>query len=241
MSWFEPSILFLIFYVIKIKRFEKGWSQLPKYVDPCQEAVSIVIAVRNEAQNIGHLLEDLQVQSHTNFEIIIVNDGSNEKLTLEILKKLKKNKKIKIINKKNSGLSAARNSGIDVSKSKYILMLDSDDWLRLDALEIFYKYLEKNKKVSYVYSNIHLADEKKGVLKKNFNFFEQLFTNQIPYCILFRRNIFERSFKYDEKMKKGFEDWDLNIRLGAKGFYGKCINKNLFKQSKYKSGSEILK
>ena len=68
----------MIFYVIKIKRFEKGWSQLPKYVDPCQEAVSIVIAVRNEAQNIGHLLEDLQVQSHTNFEIIIVDDHSSD-------------------------------------------------------------------------------------------------------------------------------------------------------------------
>ena len=49
-------------------------------------------------------------------------------------------------------------------------MLDADDWLRLDAIEIFFNYLEKNKKISYVYSNIHLADEKKGILKK-FQFF----------------------------------------------------------------------
>ena len=42
--------------------------------------------------------------------------------------------------------------------TKYILMLDSDDWLRLDTLEIFYNFLEKNKNYSYVYSNIHLAD-----------------------------------------------------------------------------------
>ena len=97
-------------------------------------------------------------------------------------------------------------------------MLDADDWLRLDAIEIFFNYLEKNKKISYVYSNIHLADEKKGILKKNFNFFEQLFTNQIPYCILFRKKIFEKGFTYDEKMKKGFEDWDLNIRLGKMVF-----------------------
>ncbi len=39
-----------------------------------------------------------------------------------------------------------------------------------------------------------------------------------------------------EKMKKGFEDWDLNIRLGAKGFYGKCINKNLFNYNVSKKG-----
>jgi len=198
--------------------------------------ISVVIPCYNAGQFLTRSVESILAQTFRNFEIIIINDGSNDRITLQILKKFKKNKKIKIINKKNSGLSAARNSGIGVSKSKYILMLDSDDWLRLDALEIFYKYLEKNKKVSYVYSNIHLADEKKGVLKKNFNFFEQLFTNQIPYCILFRRNIFERGFKYDEKMKKGFEDWDLNIRLGAKGFYGKCINKNLFNYNVSKKG-----
>jgi glycosyltransferase involved in cell wall biosynthesis len=167
---------------------------------------------------------------------MIINDGSTDNITLKILKQLKKNSKIKVVNKKNSGLSAARNTGINLSTTKYILMLDSDDWLRLDALEIFYNFLEKNKKYNYVYSNIHLADEKKGILRKNYNFFEQLFTNQIPYCIFFRKKIFDNNFRYDEKMKKGFEDWDLNIRLGARGDYGKCLNKNLFNYNVSKQG-----
>ena len=115
-------------------------------------------------------------------------------------------------------------------------MLDADDWLRFDALQIFYNFLEKNKKFNYVYSNIHLADEKRGILKKNYNFFEQLFTNQIPYCIFFRTKIFDNDFRYDENMKKGFEDWDLNIRLGAKGDFGKCLNKNLFNYNVSKQG-----
>ena len=198
--------------------------------------ISVIIPCYNSGQFLTRSVESILGQTFRSFEIIIINDGSTDKITLQILNKYKKNKKIKIVSKKNAGLSAARNSGIEFSKSKYILMLDADDWLRLDTLEIFYNFLERNKKVSYVYSNIHLADEKKGVLKKNFNFFEQLFTNQIPYCVLIRKSILCKKFRYDQKMKKGFEDWDLNIRLGSSGYYGKCINKNLFNYNVSKQG-----
>ena len=151
--------------------------------------VSIVIPCYNAGQYLTRSVESILFQSFKKFKIIIINDGSTDNITLKILKQLKKNPKIKIVNKKNSGLPAARNTGINLSNTKYILMLDADDWLRFDALQIFYNFLEKNKKFNYVYSNIHLADEKKGILKKNYNFFEQLFTNQIPYCIFFRTKI----------------------------------------------------
>ena len=201
--------------------------------------ITIIIPCYNSGNFLIRSVESVIGQTFKNFKIIIINDGSNDNITLKILKEFKKNPKIKIVNKKNSGLSAARNTGINLSNTKYILMLDSDDWLRMDALKIFYNFLEKNKKYSYVYSNIHLADEKKGILRKNYNFFEQLFTNQIPYCIFFKKNIFDNNFRYDEKMKKGFEDWDLNIRLGARGDYGKCLNKNLFNYNVSKQGMLI--
>jgi len=198
--------------------------------------ISIVIPCYNAGQYLTRSVESILFQSFKNYKIIIINDGSTDKITLKILKQLKKNPKIKIVNKKNSGLPAARNTGINLSNTKYILMLDADDWLRFDALQIFYNFLEKNKKFNYVYSNIHLADEKRGILKKNYNFFEQLFTNQIPYCIFFRKEIFDNNFRYDENMKRGFEDWDLNIRLGARGDFGKCLNKNLFNYNVSKQG-----
>ena len=201
--------------------------------------ITIIIPCYNSGNFLIRSVESVIGQTFKNFKIIIINDGSNDKITLKILKEFKKNPKIKIVNKKNSGLSAARNTGINLSNTKYVLMLDADDWLRMDALKVFYNFLEKNKKYSYVYSNIHLADEKKGILRKNYNFFEQLFTNQIPYCIFFRKNIFDNNFRYDEKMKKGFEDWDLNIRLGARGDYGKCLNKNLFNYNVSKQGMLI--
>lgn len=198
--------------------------------------ITVIIPCYNSGKFLLRSIESILNQSFTEHEILIINDGSTDKITLKILDDLSKEKKIKVINKKNCGLPAARNTGIQNCITPYILFLDADDWLRLDALKIFYRFLIKNKNVSYVYSNISLADEKKGVLKKNFNFFEQLFTNQIPYCILFRREVFDINFRYDEKMKKGFEDWDLNIRLGGRGLYGKCINKDLFNYNVSKQG-----
>lgn len=131
MSWFELSILFLIFYAIKIKRFDKGWSQLPKYVDPCQEAVSVVIAVRNEAQNIGHLLEDLQAQSHPNFEVIIVDDHSSDD-TKNIVRL---HPKARLLSADKEGKKAALTQGIEAAQKALILTTDADcrlhpDWIR---------------------------------------------------------------------------------------------------------------
>tara|TARA_B110000003_G_scaffold269328_1_gene300205 strand:- start:1621 stop:3660 length:2040 start_codon:yes stop_codon:yes gene_type:complete len=201
--------------------------------------ITVIIPCYNSGNFLVRSVESILNQTFQSYEILIINDGSTDEITLQILKRYKNTKKIRIINKKNSGLSAARNSGIENSNTPYILMLDADDWLRLDALKTFYNFLNKNKKIYYVYSNISLADEKKGILKKNYNFFEQLFTNQIPYCMLFRKEVFDNNFRYDEKMKKGFEDWDLNIRLGSKKLFGKCLNKELFNYNVSKKGMLI--
>ena len=189
--------------------------------------VTVIIPCYNAGFSILRTLQSLKSQTYKNFNIIIINDGSTDSVTLKILKDLKQ-KNVKVINQKNKGLSIARNVGILESKTKFILPLDSDDWLASDAIESFVKVLLKNKNLSFVYSNIVNQNQSTGVLKKNFNFFEQHFSNQIPYCMLIRRSILIQVGLYDENMKSGFEDWELNIRLGKNGFLGFCINKNLF-------------
>ena len=190
--------------------------------------VTIVIPCYNAGFSLVRTVNSLKFQTFKDFEIIIVNDGSNNKLTLTILKSLKQ-QNLKIINQKNKGLASARNRGALSSDSEFILFLDSDDWLDNRAVELFVKFLNKNKKISYVYSNIVNKNENNAVLKKTFNFFEQLFSNQIPYSILIRREDFIKAGVYDEDMPlMGFEDWDLNIRLGKLNLYGSCLDKNLF-------------
>ena len=71
----------------------------------------------------------LLLQDFKDLEIIFVNDGSTDNSLEEILKIQKNDKRIKIINKKNGGLSSARNAGLDIAKGEFILFVDSDDRL----------------------------------------------------------------------------------------------------------------
>lgn len=99
-----------------------------------QPVVSIVIP----AYNVGNFLQDtlLSVQNQTwkDFEVICINDGSSDD-SLEIIKKFtKSDKRFKIINKKNEGVSSARNDGMKVAQGKYIMFLDGDDYLHPYAM-----------------------------------------------------------------------------------------------------------
>ena len=132
--------------------------------------VAVIIPCYNAGYSLLRTVNSLKLQTYKNIKIIIVNDGSTNKLTLTILKSLKQQNLV-IINKKNEGLASARNKGVINSNSEYILFLDSDDWLDNRAIEKFVQFLIKNKKISYVYSNIVCKNESNAVLKKNFNFF----------------------------------------------------------------------
>lgn len=96
--------------------------------------VSIVVPVYNVELYIRKCIESILKQTYQNFELILVDDGSTDKSML-IIEKYINDKRIKVFNKKNGGLSDARNFGIDRANGKYITFIDSDD-------EITNKYLE---------------------------------------------------------------------------------------------------
>lgn len=100
----------------------------------------IIVPVFNVENYLEKCLESLVNQKYCNYKIICINDGSTDN-SGSILEKYKRNykNKIIIINQKNSGLSSARNTGLDfiVDKSNcYITFVDSDDWVALDYLKI---------------------------------------------------------------------------------------------------------
>ena len=189
--------------------------------------VTVIIPCYNSGFSILRTLQSLRSQTYKNFSIIIINDGSNDLVTLKILKNIF-DKNVRIIHQKNAGLASARNTGILNCSTEFILPLDADDWLASNALETFTLFLKKKKKYDYVYSNIVNQDQSTGSLKKHYNYFEQLFSNQIPYSIFIRTDILKKVGMYDLAMKNGFEDWELNLRLGKKGYVGHCLNKDLF-------------
>ncbi len=114
--------------------------------------VSVIIPCYNEGYYLLEAVESVLNQTFEELEIIIVNDGSTDELTLELLESLQE-KGVQIINKKNGGLSSARNAGLSVAKGKYIQFLDSDDYISNNKIEVQMDFLHKNPGISFCYCN----------------------------------------------------------------------------------------
>ena len=202
--------------------------------------ISIIVPCFNSGKTIKRTIESLKNQTWSQKEIIVVNDGSNDLNTLNILNSLEG---VLIINQKNCGLSAARNSGANKAKGRFLFFIDSDDWIEEDCLELMFNYSKENCSNNnyFIFSDIVLEGNITKNVTKNYNFFEQLFLNQVPYSIFIERNTWELNNGYDENMRLGYEDWEFNIRLGAKNIFGKRLPLPLFHYSVCSSGMLISK
>lgn len=103
------------------------------------DKVSVIVPVYNGEKYIKKCLNDLMNQTYKNYEVIIIDDGSTDN-TSEICKLIcKKDSRFKYFYQKNSGVSAARNLGLDVLQGEYIVFVDSDDTISVHLLEYLYK------------------------------------------------------------------------------------------------------
>ena len=102
-------------------------------------SISVVIPLYNKEASIERTIQTVLTQGFVYFELIVVNDGSTDN-GLEIVKSIK-DKRIKIINKENGGVSSARNRGILEATADYIAFLDADDYWEPDYLEEMYKLI----------------------------------------------------------------------------------------------------
>lgn len=138
--------------------------------------ISVIIPMYNASRFIKKCIISILDQTYENFELLIINDGSTDN-SLEICNKFK-DKRIKIINQKNSGSEHARLTGIEHSKGDYICFIDADDWITKDYLETLITPAQKyNVDVTCIKS--YKVLDKYGIIKlKNGwdNFQEKLLT-----------------------------------------------------------------
>jgi len=103
--------------------------------NPNKPMVSIIIPAYNAGRFISETIESVLLQSFTNWELIIVNDGSKDNTGEIISKYAAADKRISIITKENSGVSDTRNKGIEKSKGEMLAFLDADDIWEANFLE----------------------------------------------------------------------------------------------------------
>lgn len=193
--------------------------------------ISIIIPCFNHGQ---YLLEALQSVERCNnkdlFEIIIINDGSTDGHTIQVLKDVESNKDYRVIHQPNQGLGAARNNAIRQARGEYILPLDSDNRLRPAYITKSITILDNNPSVAIVYGNAwRFGDEE---LLWNIGPFDQqllMVGNYIDACAVFRKKMWEDLGGYDDKMPvMGVEDWDFWLRASFKGYMFHYIPEVLF-------------
>lgn len=105
------------------------------------DLISIIVPVYNVEQYLSRCIDSIIDQTYTNLEIILVDDGSPDRCGEMCEEYAARDKRIKVIHKENGGLSEARNAGIDASSGKYLMFVDSDDYIAPDMVKKLYDAL----------------------------------------------------------------------------------------------------
>ena len=179
------------------------------------ELVSIVIPVYNHSAELKKCIASIHAQTHQNYEIIVVDDGSDEKVVIT-------DPNIRLIGQPNKGAPAARNKGFEVSKGEYVLFCDADVVMKPNMLARMLCALQSDSKASYAYSSFYFGFKKFTV--PTFSAGKLKGMNYIHTTSLIRRADFP---KFDESLRR-FQDWDLWLTMLSQGKVGVGISEVLF-------------
>lgn len=204
--------------------------------------VSIIVPCYNHAQFLSEALQSVLNQSYSNWECIIINDGSLDNTEKVAEQWLIKDSRFKYIKKDNGGLSSARNAGIAVAVGDYIVTLDSDDKYEMTFIEKATSILNNKLEIGVVSSwGIRFFKNKYYDIFKPIggtidNF---LFSNASIGTAMFRKKCWEDCGGYDEEMLKGYEDWEFYIRVAMNGWQTEIIKEPLFYYRQHKSSMRV--
>jgi len=174
-------------------------------------------------------------QTFSDIEIIIVNDGSTDAFTNNLLATYDK-PKTTVITTDNQGLAAARNTGIHSSSGTYILPLDADDKIGPEYAEEAVKILDEQPDVGIVYCNAEFFGEVSGKWElPEFSFQQMLLGNHIFCSAFFRREDYDQTPGYNPNMQYGWEDWDFWLSILELNKKAHKINRTLFYYRKRKA------
>ncbi|GAP72521.1 glycosyltransferase family 2 protein [Candidatus Symbiothrix dinenymphae] len=189
--------------------------------------LSIIVPVYNQEPYLAKCLDSLLNQDLTNYEILAINDGSTDNSANILEKYALKYDNVMVVNQENKGLGGARNTGLSRARGKYVMFIDSDDYIEPNSLSILINKISADKS-DILYANFIKVDTSGNIVAKqpqeqtthyttdivdNVTFFSRHF-GFVCYVCLF---IFERNFlvenKFSFKEKIYMEDTEAIPRL----------------------------
>lgn len=182
---------------------------------------SVVIPVYNKVTTLARTLRSVFNQSYADFEVIAIDDGSSDGSLLVLQDFAAKYSKLRVVSQQNSGVSVARNRGVQESNGEWIAFLDADDVWLSKFLEVMHRLIESCPKARMVGSNFYILQARKIFCMKNsfrdgyIDFFRWWTPQKIPFhtsghCI--RRDVFLEVGGYNERLSF-YEDAELMFRV----------------------------
>lgn len=174
--------------------------------------ISVIVPCYNQAGYLDECLQSVQEQTFSNWECIIINDGSPDDTERVAKEWAEKDNRFKYVQKENGGVASARNYGIENANGTWILPLDGDDKIGRDYLHLAAQEFPLNPHI--VYCKAEYFGAKTGeIALGEFTQAVMLIENQIFCSAFFKKKSWSALKGYDEKMTAGYEDWEFWLRF----------------------------
>lgn len=176
--------------------------------------ISVIVPCYNQGEYLSEALESVINQTYSNWECIIIDDGSTDNSYSIAQKWSEIDSRFILLKKENGGLSDARNYGIERAQGVWILPLDADDKICPYYLDYAEKEIKKDESIDIIYCRAGFFGETTGEWSLiDFDFTKMLSENQIFCSAIFKKSEWYRVGGYDINMIFGFEDWDFWINI----------------------------
>ncbi len=214
----------------------KNINKQVKYIER-EPVISVIVPFFNSKNYIEQTITSVLNQTFPYYEILIIDDGSTDKKSLEKLDEIEKiDNRIKVFHKENEGLAATRDFGATKSSEscKYLMFLDDDDVIEPTYLECAYWTLETNKEAAWAYSDSIGFEGQEYLWNKYFYSYNLKKVNELIAQAVVRKSDFELVGGYGLKEKAVNEDWNFWLKLLAKekkpvhmSFYGQWYRRKV--------------
>lgn len=176
--------------------------------------VSVIIAAYGQDEFLSQTLESLTSQTLTDWEAIIIDDGSPDNVAQTAAQWVARDKRIKFMHTPNRGVSAARNTAAAAATGLYMVALDGDDLIAPGYLQTLVDAMRQNPDIKAAFTQMQCFGEHNTRWPVFYDSYARLLVNNPLYVSgMVRLADFRESGGYDEEMHFGFEDWEFWIRF----------------------------
>lgn len=210
-------------YVEPDREFGRGYLEaIASRIHPSTEnndpKVSVLVAAYGQEKYLSETLQSLVNQTYTNWEAIIVDDGSPDNVADVAKEWASRDHRISFYHTDNHGVSAARNFAATKATGKYVMSLDGDDMILPTYIQKCVEALETlpTLKVAYTYWQFFGAESHTPELVYT-DFAEELLNNHIYVSAMLRMEDYKRVGGFDENMRTAMEDWEFWLRILGDG------------------------